>query len=142
MVSEQFDSGDNMLPLEADRVHSETEDEDLSVKKLVEKDLTTGEMAIQLVISEKAGDERSCEEDAQGGDPALLQKTQSAVKKGKIRKKKKRWKTSLEMQGSLEKSFVNVKGHKTRDCDGLLLGFVDSKRRARHQLKEGKETEA
>ncbi|CAN6892166.1 unnamed protein product [Brassica oleracea] len=40
-------------------------------------------MAIQLVISEKAGDERLCEEDAQGGDPALLQKTQSAVKKGR-----------------------------------------------------------
>ena len=74
------------------------------MKKLVEKDLTTGEMAIQLVISEKAGDERSCEEDAQGGDPALLQKTQSAVKKGKIRKKKKRRKFPVMKKRSCKDS--------------------------------------
>ncbi|CAN7026992.1 unnamed protein product, partial [Brassica rapa subsp. trilocularis] len=108
--------------IEPSRTSSEPEDEDPPVKKLVDKDLMTGEMANQLVISEKAGDARSCEEDVQGEVPALLQKTQSAVKKGKIRKKKKRWKTSLEMQGSLEKSIVN--GHQLKERKGTEAEYA------------------
>ncbi|CDY64016.1 BnaAnng19160D [Brassica napus] len=91
----------NIQKIEPSRTSSEPEDEDPPVKKLVEKDLMTGEMANQLVISEKAGDARSCEKDAQGEVPALLQKTQSAVKKGKIRKKKKRWKVPCRIQWRL-----------------------------------------
>lgn len=108
--------------MESSQVSSETKGEIPPELSPEETDLSTGKMEFQLVISEEAGDARSCEEDTQGEVPALLQKIQSAVKKGKVRKKKKRWKRRKGLGTRQRKEAQQPKN--------------------KNQLKEGKGTEA